>query len=134
PGVGDPRDGTLTRAIIEGASVNGRLREPGYAIVRIWQSQGGAGAACEALGDALRERSGSRLVGLLLDLRNNPGGVLQASVAVADALLEDGLIVYTAGRLPSSKRTYRATKGDVTGGAPVVVLVNGGSASASEIV
>jgi carboxyl-terminal processing protease len=102
--------------------------------VRISQFQTGTAAGFEELVDDLRERSGGRLEGLLLDLRNNPGGVLQTSVAVADALLEDGLIVYTEGRLPSSKRTYRATRGDVTGGAPVVVLVNGGSASASEIV
>src|SRR5690606_33686842 len=110
-GDGEPRDVTLTRAVIELASVHGRLLEPGYAYVRISQFQGGTAAAFEELVDGLRERSGGRLEGLLLDLRNNPGGVLQASVAVADALLEDGLIVYTEGRLPSSKRTYRATKG-----------------------
>jgi len=130
----EAQDLTLTRAIIELASVQGRLLEPGYAYVRISQFQSGTGAAFESLLSRLRAESHGRLEGLVLDLRNNPGGVLQACVSVADAFLDEGLIVYTEGRLPSSKRTYRATRGDVTGGAPVVVLVNRGSASASEIV
>jgi carboxyl-terminal processing protease len=124
----------LTRAIIELASVQARLLEPGYAYVRISQFQSGTGAAFESAVRRLRQQSNGELNGLVLDLRNNPGGVLQASVSVADALLEEGLIVYTEGRLPSSKRTYRAGKGDVTGGAAVVLLVNRGSASAAEIV
>lgn len=130
----DTRDLTLTRTSIELASVRGRLLEPGYAYVRITQFQSGTGSAFDSMVEDLRRESGGHVSGLVLDLRNNPGGVLQASVSVADALLEKGLIVYTEGRLPSSKRTYRATKGDLTGGAPVVLLVNGGSASASEIV
>jgi carboxyl-terminal processing protease len=131
---GEASDVSLTRAVIEVASVQGRLLEPGYAYVRISQFQSGTGAAFDNLVKDLRAKSDGHLQGLVLDLRNNPGGVLQACVSVADSLLEDGLIVYTEGRLASSKRTYRATKGDVTGGAPVVVLVNRGSASASEIV
>jgi carboxyl-terminal processing protease len=129
-----PRDVSLTRTTIEVTSVQGRLLEPGYAYVRISQFQSGTGAAFESTVKKLRQESNDHLEGLVLDLRNNPGGVLQACVSVADALLEEGLIVYTEGRLPSSKRTYRATKGDVTAGASVVVLVNGGTASASEIV
>ncbi len=131
---GKPRDVSLTRTVIELASVKGRLLEPGYAYVRITEFQARTGDAFASTLKDLRRQSGGRLQGLVLDLRNNPGGVLQASVAVADALLDDGLIVYTKGRLASSKRTFRATRGDLTQGAPVVVLVNGGSASASEIV
>src|SRR5690606_28131742 len=74
------------------------------------------------------------LKGLVLDMRNNPGGVLQAAVDVADSLLDDGLIVYTEGRISSSKLRFSAKPGDEVTGAPVVVLINGGSASASEIV
>ena len=74
------------------------------------------------------------LQGLVLDLRNNPGGVLQSAVAVADLFVEDGLLVYTSGRLDNARQEFRATGNDVTGNLPIVVLVNEGSASASEIV
>lgn len=74
------------------------------------------------------------LRGLVLDLRNNPGGILNGAVGVSDAFLEDGLIVYTEGRLEDSQFRYQASPGDVLDGAPMVVLVNRGSASASEIV
>lgn len=131
---GTPRDFTVTRALIETDSVASRLLEPGLGYVRISQFQIGTGPAFEAAIDDLAERSGGRLNGLVLDLRDNPGGVLQSSVAVADALLEQGMIVYTEGRRPSSRHTYRATTGDALSDAPVVVLVNGGSASAAEIV
>ncbi len=83
---------------------------------------------------AEQEQKGQPLKGLVLDLRNNPGGVLQASVEVADAFLEDGLIVYTEGKIENAELTYSAMPGDDTGGLPLVVLINGGSASASEIV
>ncbi len=131
---GKNHDMTLTRAVIEVPSVEGRLLEPGYAYVRITEFQSGTGDAFRSKIRDLRRQSGNDLHGLILDLRNNPGGVLQASVAVADALLDGGLIVYTQGRLPSSKQSYQATRGDLLDGAPVVVLMNGGSASASEIV
>jgi carboxyl-terminal processing protease len=72
--------------------------------------------------------------GLVLDLRNNPGGVLNAAVAVSDAFLEDGLVVYTQGRRPDSQVRFSAGPGDLISGAPLIVLVNGGSASAAEIV
>jgi carboxyl-terminal processing protease len=128
------RDVELTRAIIALASVDARLLEPGYGYVRISQFQVGTAHAFETAIDRLRVESDGGLAGLVLDLRDNPGGVLQASVAVADALLEDGLIVYTEGRLPSSKLRYRAAGGDLLDAAPVVVLINQGSASAAEIV
>ena len=71
---------------------------------------------------------------MVLDLRNNPGGVLSAAVGISDAFLHDGLIVYTDGREEDSRLRYSASQGDILDGAPLVVLVNGGSASASEIV
>ena len=82
----------------------------------------------------LKKEAGGSLGGLVLDLRNNPGGVLSGARHVSDAFLEKGLIVYTDGREPGSKLRYTATSGDVIDGAPLIVLVNGGSASASEIV
>ena len=82
----------------------------------------------------LRKSNGAPLKGLVLDLRNNPGGVLEAAVAVADAFLDSGVIVSAKGRTPESKFEMSATPGDELNGAPIVVLVNGGSASAAEIV
>jgi len=129
-----PRDVLLTRAVIEIASVNGRLLEPGYGYVRISQFHS---ATPKDFLDTLRDlkgENGAPLEGLVLDLRNNPGGLLQASVSVADAFLEDGLIVYTSGRLPSSHLKYRASGKDTLEGRPLVILINEGSASAAEIV
>ena len=74
------------------------------------------------------------LKGLVIDLRNNPGGVLDASVAVSDLFLDGGKVVYTEGRHPSAGDHYEASEGDILNGAPIVILINGGSASASEIV
>ncbi len=128
------RELELHRATISLASVSARLLEPRYGYVRISQFQIGTGGAFEAALEDLKRQAGGELDGLVLDLRNNPGGVLQASVSVADALLEEGLIVYTEGRLPSSKLKYRAAGGDLMNAAPVVVLINEGSASAAEIV
>lgn len=83
---------------------------------------------------SLNKQNSKPLRGVVLDLRNNPGGVLQASVDVADAFLEQGLIVYTEGRIESARSSFSATPDDQLNGAPMVVLINGGSASASEIV
>jgi carboxyl-terminal processing protease len=130
----ETRDVALTRAVIAVASVKSWLLEPGYGYVRISVFQVGTGPAFEAALKQLQDSSGGALAGLVLDLRDNPGGVLQASVAVADALLDEGLIVYTDGRLPSSKLRYRAASGDLLNAAPMVVLINEGSASAAEIV
>ncbi|MFP6817576.1 MAG: S41 family peptidase [Pseudomonadales bacterium] len=129
-----PIDVPLIRQIIEVASVHSRLLEPGYGYIRISQFQTTTdGDFTEAIAALTHVAKGS-LHGLVLDLRNNPGGVLQSSVAVADSLLENGLIVYTKGRLPSSQLKYRASGNDLLDGAPVVVLINAGSASAAEIV
>ena len=95
--------------------------------------QTGTGPSWRKAIEALQLEHGP-LQGLVLDLRNNPGGVLQASVDVADAFLTDGLIVYTKGRQPAADSRFRATGGDLLDGAPVAVLINEGSASAAEIV
>ena len=131
---GDPFIVALTRTTIEITSVSGHLVEPGYGYIRISQFQSATGEEFAGKLNQLIEANGAELDGLVLDLRNNPGGVLQASVAVADSFLEEGLIVYTEGRLPSSQLKYRASGKDVLAGAPIVVLINDGSASAAEIV
>ncbi|MEE4362079.1 MAG: S41 family peptidase [Pseudomonadales bacterium] len=133
-GVEAPLDFEIERAVIEVASVNHRMMEPGYGYLRIAQFQDRTGRdVLEAL-DALRSEAGGTLNGLVLDLRNNPGGVLQSSVTVADAFLRSGRIVYTEGRLDGAQVSYNATAEDRIDGTPMVVLVNEGSASASEIV
>lgn len=125
---------TLTRAVIKVRSVKARTldKEFGYVRVSQFQSQTVENLA-EALNN-LKKENGGKLKGLVLDLRNNPGGVLNAAVGVSDAFLDKGLIVYTEGRVSDSRLRFNATPGDMLGGAPMVVLVNGGSASASEIV
>ena len=129
-----PLEITLERAIIRVKSVKSRMLEPGYAYVRITQFQSQTGEQLRQVLEGLQKKADGKLKGLVLDLRNNPGGVLQASVSVADAFLEDGLVVYTDGRVKDAEMRYSAHAGDILNGAPMVVLVNGGSASASEIV
>jgi len=132
--VQEPLDIELTREVIEVASVQNSMLEPGYGYIRIAQFQSATGEDFVAATEALADEAGGQLRGLVLDLRNNPGGVLQSSVSVADALLPEGLIVYTEGRLPSSHLKYRASGNDLLNGAPIVVLIDSGSASAAEIV
>jgi carboxyl-terminal processing protease len=106
--------------------------EPGYAYVRLAQFQQNTGKdLLDGLDDIRRQ---GEIKGLVLDLRNNPGGLLNAAVDVSDVFLDDGLVVYTKGRVPDANMRHSATKGDAIAGAPMVVLVNDGSASASEIV
>ena len=128
-------DFSIHRAAIDVDSVRTQSLEPGYGYARISQFQTGTGAEFVKAIEALQTQHGP-LQGLVLDLRNNPGGVLQASVEVADAFLTDadGLIVYTEGRQRSTDLRYLASGPDLLKGAPVVVLINKGSASASEIV
>ena len=134
PGIPQLLEFNLERAVIEVASVTGRLLEPGYGYVRIAAFQDTTGDDLRTQIEALQQQTDAPLQGLVMDLRNNPGGTLQSSVEVADHFLDQGLIVYTEGRLNSSFVKYRATKGDLLQGMPIVVLINGGSASASEIV
>lgn len=131
---GESEDLTLTRAVVELASIEERMIEPGYAYIRISQFHNATGKEFLSALKRLNASTESGLNGLILDLRDNPGGVLQASVSVADAFLEEGLIVYTSGRLPSSQLKYRASGKDTLAGKPIVILINGESASAAEIV
>ena len=122
----------ITREIIRVKSVKNRMLEPGYGYVRITNFQSRTTTdLLQAIADLQKEQ---KLRGLVLDLRNNPGGVLNGAVGVSDAFIDDGLIVYTEGRINDSSQRYVATPGDSLNGAPLVVLINGGSASASEIV
>jgi carboxyl-terminal processing protease len=128
-----PFDIKLKRDIIKVQSVRSRTLEAGFGYIRIAQFQADTGPEFRKAVMNLKHAN-KNLKGLVLDLRNNPGGVLQASVDVADALIKQGLIVYTEGRLPNSKSSFSATPDDIADGEPVVVLINGGSASAAEIV
>lgn len=126
---------TLTRDIIKVKSVKHRLLEKNYGYLRISSFQSGTGSSLiEAVNELKKENEGQALKGLVLDLRNNPGGVLNAAVEVSDAFLDSGLIVFTEGRIKNSEMRFNASADDVINGAPLVVLINGGSASASEIV
>ena len=128
-----PRQFTLARDTIKLPSIKSRLLESGYGYLRIAQFQANTGTDLLKALEKLRKEA-KPLRGLVLDLRNNPGGLLDAAVAVADAFLSDGLIVYTQGRLSDSRMTYGATPPNPAGEMPVVVLTNGGTASAAEIV
>jgi len=124
----------LTRAIIKVESVKQKMLDPGYGYVRISTFQARTGASLKEAISALKEENDGALKGLVLDLRNNPGGLLDAAVDVSDAFITKGKIVYTEGRIKDSAQEFNAKPTDILKGAPLVVLVNGGSASASEIV
>jgi len=131
-GVEQPLKIKIVRDIIKVKSVKSRTLEEGYGYVRITSFQSKTG---DNMVEAINElRKSGDLKGLVLDLRNNPGGVLNAAVAVSDAFIDSGLVVYTDGRIEDSKMKFNATPGDILKGAPIVVLINAGSASASEIV
>tara|TARA_R110001592_G_scaffold96947_4_gene277944 strand:- start:4709 stop:5998 length:1290 start_codon:yes stop_codon:yes gene_type:complete len=129
---GRPFEVELERAVVKVASVRTERLEPGYAYMRVTQFQVNTGE--EVRRELEKLNPDDELKGLVLDLRNNPGGVLQAAVEVADSFLDSGLIVYTQGRLSNSELRFSATSNNPSKGVPLVVLINGGSASASEIV
>ncbi|NOT11897.1 MAG: S41 family peptidase [Methylococcaceae bacterium] len=125
---------TITRDIIKVKSVKSRLLEKDYGYLRISSFQSGTGESLKEAIAALKKENTRDLKGLVIDLRNNPGGVLNAAVEVSDAFLKSGLIVYTEGRIENSEMRFSASPDDLIDGASIVVLINAGSASASEIV
>ncbi|MBK8164230.1 MAG: S41 family peptidase [Gammaproteobacteria bacterium] len=129
-----PIKAVITRAVIKVKSVKSRMLAPGFGYLRITQFQSATGETLVEAVASLKKDNQGPLKGLVLDLRNNPGGVLNAAVDVSDAFLDKGLVVYTEGRTEDSRVEFPATPGDLLNGAPIVVLVNVGSASASEIV
>jgi len=133
-GLEKPKDIEIIRDYIKVTSVRSRLLDENYGLIRIAQFQIPTGKDFVKAIDKLQTESENSLKGLIIDLRNNPGGVLRSSVEVADALLDGGRVVYTEGRIKGANAEFDAEPGDVTNGLPVIVLINGGSASASEIV
>jgi carboxyl-terminal processing protease len=129
----EPFDLTITRDVIKITSVRSRSEETvGYLRITTFNEQTSVNLdkAVKKLSDEL----GDRLAGFVLDLRNNPGGLLDQAIAVSDAFLDQGEIVSTRGRDPDDSQRYNARPGDLADGRPIVLLINGGSASASEIV
>lgn len=131
---------TLTREIINVKSVTSKIVDKDYGYIRISQFQNETGPELVKQIKELQKQSDGKLKGIVLDLRNNPGGVLDSSVQVASAFLDkdklgfDKMVVFTKGRLPGSQIKEKATGKDLTNGLPMIVLVNAGSASAAEIV
>jgi len=129
---------SLTRELIKVASVRQEVLEPEFGYLRISQftesTADEVSTAIDQIMDEVKGRTGQMLGGLVLDLRNNPGGILDAAVDVSDLFLDSGVIVTADGRTPESRFTRDASRGDILDGAAMVVLVNEGSASASEIV
>lgn len=123
----------VVRDTVRITSVRNRMLEPGYGYVRIAAFQADTAADFETQLGKLQEQAGGKLRGLVIDLRSNPGGLLTSAVQIADDLLESGKIVSTRGRIALSDAEFGATPGDRLAGAPVVVLVDAGSASASEV-
>ncbi len=131
-GEDQPLEITITRDVIQVESVRSEILEDGYGYVRVSNFQTRTAQDLVSAIEEMKDKNGLR--GLILDLRNNPGGILNGAVGVSDAFLDGGRIVYTEGRLDEAQVDYDASPGDVLDGVPMVVLVNRGSASASEIV
>ena len=133
-GAEKPIDLTLKREAYQLHTVVGRVEAGNIGYLRIAGFDGGTQAALAAAVQDLRQKIGSRLSGFILDLRNNPGGVFDAAVAVADAFIDKGDIVVVKGRKPASVKRISATPGDLAKGLPLVALVNGGTAREAELV
>lgn len=127
-------DVTLTRAIIKVRPVKSKLMDHGVGYLRVTAFNEYTDAALQEHYNNLVKANKAPLAGLILDLRNNPGGLLNQAIAVADEFLPSGEIVSTRGRIEGQNSRYSARAGDVLGGKPMVVIINGGSASAAEIV
>ncbi|WP_114394298.1 S41 family peptidase [Oleisolibacter albus] len=130
----DPIQLTLTRAVIKVQSVRYRVEAENIGYIRVSSFNEQTQPGLEKAIKAIKEKVGDKLAGYVLDLRNNPGGLLDQAISVSDTFLDKGEVVSTRGRDPNKSERYNAKPGDMTGGLPVVVLINGGSASASEIV
>jgi carboxyl-terminal processing protease len=130
----DPFDVKLTRATIKIQSVRSHLENNNIGYIRVTSFNEQTDVGLENAMKSLKQQAGNKLAAVVLDLRNNPGGLLDQAVAVSDAFLDKGEIVSTRGRRPDDAQRYNAHPGDISGGLPMVVLINGGSASASEIV
>lgn len=130
----EPLDITITRAIIRIKSVRHKVEDKvGYIRITSFSEQTYSGMK-KAFDELVTEIGPETIQGLVLDLRNNPGGLLDQAIAVSDAFLEQGEVVSTRGRADNSSKRFNSREGDIAGGLPIVVLINGGSASASEIV
>ena len=133
-GMDKPKDYSLVRDIIQIKSVRSKMLDSGYGYVRVAQFQEKTDVDLNKALKSLQDENKGTLSGLVLDLRNDPGGLLDQAVRVADHFIEEGLIVYTEGREKDSKMQFSAKKGSKEPNYPIVVLINSGSASASEIV
>lgn len=134
-GQGEPFDLEILRGVIRVASVRARLLEPGYAYLRVSQFQAETGSQLRRGIGRLQADGKDALRGAVLDLRSNPGGLLNSAVEVSNEFLDRGVIVTTRGRTPDSVMSFSASPGgDLLHGAPLVVLIDGGTASAAEIV
>jgi len=131
---GEPLTLTITRDTITRKSASVKTLESGFGYLRISNFQTNTTKDATRELEKLKLENKGQLKGLILDLRNNPGGILSGAVAISDLFLEEGLIVYTEGRVTDSMLKFNAKPVDVINHAPLIVLVNGGSASASEIV
>jgi carboxyl-terminal processing protease len=127
-------DVTITRAVIKIQSVRSRMEGENIGYLRITSFNEQTESGLQNAVKNIKSQAGNKLLGFVLDLRNNPGGLLDQAVAVSDAFLEKGEIVSTRGRRSDDGQRYNAKGGDIAGGLPIVILINGGSASASEIV
>src|SRR6516162_128524 len=130
----EPFDVKLIRATIKIQSVRSHLEGDNIAYIRITTFNEQTDVGLNNAMKSLKQQAGGKLLGVVLDLRNDPGGLLDQAVAVADAFLDKGEIVSTRGRRSEDAQRYNARPGDIAAGLPVAVLINGGSASASEIV
>ncbi|MDH3647086.1 MAG: S41 family peptidase [Gammaproteobacteria bacterium] len=133
-GVDDLLHFELRRARIQVKSVRGTLLEPGYGYVRVSQFSESTSRDLTRTVLDLMDKNEDTLTGIVLDLRNNPGGVLESAVDVSDAFIEDGAIVSASGRASEAVFSMKANPGDISRGAKIVILINAGTASASEIV
>lgn len=133
-GESEPLKLSLTREIIRVASARGEALDKDFAYIRIATFQADTATEVQRKLETLKAAGGGALKGLVLDLRRNPGGLLNAGIEVADLFLDRGVIVSTRGRVPRASAEYEAKRGDLLDGAPIVVLIDSGSASAAEVV